>query len=164
MRGGVFNTPLPAVNTENVAMETIKIEIPWGVPSKKNSYEIRFHPSFWNQVAHIVAKLKGSSGINKMYWIGPSKKVKQFENNASWAIKAVRPRIDGEMVEVVADVYVRNARCDTDNLLGCIGDALQLGIPGFNDRQIKRWTVEKFVDNRERVELVIKPMGNNGQK
>lgn len=138
-------------------MNRIKIEIPWGVPSKKNSYEIRFHPSFWQQVAGIAKRMK-NGGMAKLYWIGPSKEVKQFESNASWAIKAERPRItDGQMVVVRALVFVRNPLCDTDNLTGCIGDALQLGIPNFNDRQIQRWEIEKVVasDKRERVELEI---------
>ena len=135
-------------------MKPIRIEIPWGVPSKKNSYEIRFHPAFWQAVSGIAAKLK-AQGIKKLYWIGPSKEVKQFESNASWAIKAKRPRLQDEIVIVRPNVFVRNSRCDTDNLAGCIGDALQLGIPGFNDNRIKRWEIEKFVDKRERVELEI---------
>jgi Holliday junction resolvase RusA-like endonuclease len=137
-------------------MKRIKIEIPWGVPSKKNSYEIRFSPIFWQSVRGIVEKLK-KQGLNKLYWIGPSKEVKQFESNASWAIKAERPQVTSEIVIVRADVFVRNPLCDTDNLTGCIGDALQLGIPKFNDRQIKRWEIEKVIalDKRERVELEI---------
>ena len=135
----------------------IKVVIPWGVPSKKNSYEIRFHPTFWQQVAHIANRLKGH--VKRIYWIGPSKEVVKFEKNASWCFKdySCRPLADPEKRwEVRANIFLTNDGKDTDNCLGCIGDAMQQGIHGFNDRRIKRWIVEKFVDGRERVELEIR--------
>jgi len=140
-----------------------RVEIPWGVPSKKNKYLIRFHPTFWNLIKPLVERAK-DAGAKRLYWVSPADDVKRFEENASWPIKSELlnfQRKGGDLsvfagdVEVRAVVYVKNYRKDTDNTTGALGDALEKGLRGFNDRQIKRWVIEKRVSDVEKVDIEI---------
>ncbi len=141
-----------------------RVEIPWGVPSKKNRYVIRFNPKFWDLIKPLVERLR-KAGAKRLYWVSPDDDVKRFEDNASWPIKSELLNFQkkgGDLsifagnVEVNCVVYMKNLRKDTDNTTGCIGDALEKGLRGFNDRQIKKWVIEKRVDNNERVVVEIK--------
>lgn len=140
-----------------------KVEIPWGVPSKKNRYQIRFNPKFWDLIKPLVDDLR-KQGAKRLYWVSPDREVERFESNASWPIKAgfVNFKHNGgdisifnSDVEVHVIVYVKDMRKDTDNVLGALGDALQKGISGFNDRQIRKWVIEKRQDTVERVIMEI---------
>jgi len=141
-----------------------KVEIPWGVPSKKNKYVIRFNPKFWDLIKPLVERLR-KQGAKRLYWVSPDDDVRRFEENASWPIKSELLNFrkkGGDIsifagdVEVYCVVYVKNNRKDTDNTTGALGDALEKGLQGFNDRQIVKWVIEKRVSDCERVELVIR--------
>jgi len=115
------------------------------VPSKKNQYEIRFSRLFLNQFYPQIKKLK-STGARQLYWITPSKQVKEFENSLATIIFAnfgAREKQKFENKEIAVKVRIQQTRSrDADNALGAIGDAIQAGIPGFNDRNIKKWDIE----------------------
>ena len=149
-----------------------RVEIPWGVPSKKNRYVIRFNPKFWDLIKPLVERLR-KAGAKRLYWVSPDDDVRRFEENASWPIKGELlnfQRKGGDIsifageVEVWAVVYVKNFRKDTDNATGALGDALEKGLRGFNDRQIRKWVIEKRVSDRERVEVEILRFGRSRLK
>ena len=68
-------------------MMNFSVEIPWGVPSKKNRYQIRFNPKFWDLIKPLVTRLR-EQGAKRLYWVSPDQEVVRFENNAAWPIKS----------------------------------------------------------------------------
>ena len=122
------------------------------IPSKKNSYRVRFSKQFWTAVMRISphVKMKGS------YWIGPSKEVEQIEQIIAWIAKSeIKKDLAGRLEVSV----ITGTRHDLDNLLGVIFDGLEKSGRIKNDRQIDRLTVERSKDI-EGVEVTIRPLAN----
>ena len=128
------------------------IRIKEKIPSKKNSYRVRFSKQFWTAVMRIAphVKMKGS------YWIGPSKEVEQIEQIIAWIAKS---EIKEDLTGPVEMAVVTGTRHDFDNLLGVIFDGLEKSGRIKNDRQIDRLTVERS-KHIEGVEVTIRPLAN----
>jgi Holliday junction resolvase RusA-like endonuclease len=128
------------------------IRIKEKIPSKKNSYRVRFSRPFWSAVMRIAphVKVKGS------YWIAPSKEVEQIEQIIAWITRA---EIKKDLTGPLEVAVVTGTRHDLDNLLGVIFDGMEKSGRIKNDRQIDRLTVErsKLIDG---VEVTIRPLAN----
>lgn len=123
--------------------------------SKANNYEIRFNRAFWNRIQHIAKSFNG-----RTYWIAPSKEVKRFEANLSTVVLAqvgarYKEAFIGKQVFAKVMVYYAEREPDTDNLMKSIGDAIQKGIPGFNDKQIKRWLIDKEKSDKNLINIQL---------
>lgn len=112
-----------------------QVETATRVPSKKNSYVLRFHPQFWRAISAVVREMKRH--IPRLYWVGPSDEVKQFQTELAWRTKAAIPPLKGPV-----ELYVRVwGRSDLDNVLGAILDGLEQGGTLSNDKQVSKLTV-----------------------
>lgn len=127
------------------------------IPSKKNSYRIMFNPNFYREIYPIIKKYRHP------IWISPSQEVKEFESNLSNIILAhfgikERKNFENKKIKVTARILQTRAR-DCDNATGAIGDAIEKGIPGFNDRDIKKWDIEIFKGIEDLFELDVEILG-----
>jgi Holliday junction resolvase RusA-like endonuclease len=122
------------------------------IPSKKNSYRVRFSKPFWSAVIRIAphVKVKGS------YWIGPSKEVEQVEQIIAWV---ARSQIKRDLKGRVEVRVVTGTKHDLDNLIGVIFDGMEKSGRIKNDRQIDRLIVERS-KKIEGVEVTIRPLPN----
>jgi Holliday junction resolvase RusA-like endonuclease len=135
-------------------MNKQRVIIPFLLPSKKNSMEIRFNPTFWKLIKKIVNQFRVGGKVP--YWIGPSERVKSFENNAALFIRSKIKKLP-KRAAINILVYTKSIKQDTDNILGCIGDAVQKAVPGFNDNQFWDWHIKRRIDkNNPRIELIVK--------
>lgn len=139
---------------------TYKITYEGKVPSKKNTFTINFNQAFFKLINPIVRNFR-YRGINSLYWIAPSKEVKTFEKKLSTMILAAfgaAKKHEFKDKDIAVNVKIKQKRSrDADNALGAIGDAIQKGIPGFNDKQIKQWNIkiEKDVKDLLDIQLTI---------
>ena len=114
------------------------LELRTPVPSKKNRYEIRFHPRVLSAVSQVLPYLKG---VKRRWWIGPSKAVREAEQLLAWEFKRAIPR---DLVGPVSlEVVLGGRRQDVDNVLGCVLDALELSGRIPDDRVVEEARVRR---------------------
>ncbi len=104
------------------------------LPSKKNSYRVRFSRQFWTAVMRIAPHVN----MKKAYWIGPSKAVEQAELIIAWIAKS---EIKIELTGPVEVIIVTGTNHDFDNLQGVIFDGLEKSGRIKNDQQIAACSV-----------------------
>lgn len=120
-------------------MKTRMIEISEPLPSKKNSYVVRYSPQFWRAIGPIVAEFS-KLGIQTV-WIGPSSAVKTFQTMVAWRVKSVYPDwTDGR--ELALEVGY-NGKGDLDNMLGALLDGIEQSGRIQNDKQFSRITIHR---------------------
>ena len=139
-------------------MEVI-VDIPWNVPSKKNSYQVRFSKVFWQRISGSAFLFRQSG--QKTYWIGPSKKIKDFERNMATYFALKCPDFGKMPVGISITTGQRN---DVDNLPGAILDALQKSGRIHNDKQVQILTVKRIKKREEttvRISSITQANQNN---
>ena len=114
------------------------IDVPWNVPGKKNKYQVRFSKAFWQRISGMTTSFHQSR--QKTCWIGPSKTVKNFENNMSTYFALKCPDLCKMPVTIFITTEQRN---DVDNLPGAIPDALQKSGKIYNDKQVQIITIQR---------------------
>lgn len=104
------------------------------VPSKKNSYQIRYGKAFYKAIASTINSFKAYR--KKTAWIGPSQEIKDFEKLVAWKAKAAIPQpYQPEVGLGLCIIY--SGQGDLDNMLGAILDGLEQSGRVSNDRQFK---------------------------
>ncbi len=127
-------------NFGNQTADDFSIEIPWSIPSKKNSYEIHFAPRFLKAIRSVIDRFKQSAQANRLYWISPTAKVKQFEKNLSTWFALYLPDYGQTPISVSISVGQRN---DVDNIGGAVLDALEKSRKIKNDRQVESISIHR---------------------
>ncbi len=150
---------------------SMQLDIP--VPSKKNSYRVRFNQTFWRQIEPIVRRFcaipEGRWGdairnaqrrglIRKQqqhpYWVDTTEEVKQTEQLIAYAAKrAIHATLAGP---VTLHITFRGKN-DLDNALGVIFDGLQQSGVIINDNQIKRLIVDFSEARATGFDLTLSP-------
>lgn len=151
---------------------SMRLDIP--VPSKKNSYRVRFNQVFWRQIEPLVRRFNaipaGRWGDalrtaqrrgfiphkqRHPYWIDSTPEVKQTEQLIALAAKtAIRTTFAGP---VRLQVTFRGKN-DLDNALGVIFDGLQQSGVITNDRQIRRLVVDFDEARTTGFDLTLSPL------
>lgn len=109
-----------------------KFEIPFRLPSKKNSYQLRFLPSFWKRIKPIAEVFK-RQGARAPYWIGPSQEVVDAETQIAWIAKvAIKKAMSGDLIVTI----LFKGKMDVDNAPGVILDGIEKSGRINNDRQV----------------------------
>lgn len=116
------------------------VEVPWSIPSIKNSDEIRLAPKLWGAIRPMVEKVKQLHRIRRPYCISPNRRLKQFEENLAAWFALYLPDLGDGPINVVALVY---QRIDVDKSPGSILDALQKSRRIINDRQVECITIRR---------------------
>ena len=107
-------------------------EIPFRLPSKKNSYEIRFNRFFWRMIKPFVASFKRRAASSP-YWIGPSREVRDAEIQIAWIAKgAIKKPMAGDLIVTI----LFWGKLDVDNAPGVILDGIEKSGRIKNDRQV----------------------------
>lgn len=107
------------------------IQIPVKLPNKSNSNSIRFAPRFWLAISGIVDSFR-KNGARKIYWLGPSREVKQVEEiialhfktqeHRTWTadehlgiwINLVNQKVDVDGIKAVLDGIEKSGRISND--------------------------------------------------
>jgi len=116
------------------AVKVHKLHIKETVPSKKNSYRIRYARDFLATIQHIIQAFKMYKKAT--VWIGPTDAVKQFEMLVAWTATVAIPK-DYQPGDRLGIQITYQGKADLDNMLGAILDGLQQSGRVPNDKQFK---------------------------
>jgi hypothetical protein len=128
----------------------MRTTIPIALPNKANTYEVHFNATFWNGVRDIVAGLKKYIK-GPLYWISPSKAVKQAENVIGFYSKMILAEDTLEPVKM--EIWLRG-RLDVDAVKAVL-DGVQLGGRIKNDRQVQELHVYRVPGKNDSFDLDI---------
>lgn len=130
----------------------MRVTVPCPLPSKKNSYEIRFNPIFWKEIREIAAGLaKYVKG--PLYWIGPPRVIKDVQSAIGYiAHQALDQDTDGP---VRVDLWVSD-KLDADNAAGVVLDGIQCSGRIRNDMQVKELRVHKLPGGNTKFDFDIR--------
>lgn len=137
--------------------------IPIKIPSKSNTYQIRFHQSFWKAITTIVANFRHQQKQRKApsqpYWIGPSEEVERAEEAIAYFFRVAEKRewLNGEDLSLTVTLINQNA--DIDNTLKVICDGIEKSGRIKNDNQFSQILVRRKQqkDSEPAIELRISP-------
>jgi Holliday junction resolvase RusA-like endonuclease len=131
-----------------------RFRIPIPCPSKANNYEIHFDRQFWGVIRQYVEGMRKYTK-KPLYWISPSKAIKETERAIAFAAK----RILDEDIEgpVWLKLWVSD-KIDADNALKAVCDGIEQSGRIKNDKQVKQITVNKFPGPNNHFDLDIGKM------
>jgi Holliday junction resolvase RusA-like endonuclease len=130
----------------------MRVTVPLPLPNKANTYEIHFAPFFWNAIKDIVAGL--AQYRKPLYWIGPSKKVKDVERAIGFM--ALQSLTEDTEKSVAVDIWISD-RLDADAIKACL-DGIQLSGRIKNDRQVMELRIHKEKRKNTEFSFEITPL------
>lgn len=123
---------------------------------QKNCYEIHFAPSLWKAIKPLVENIQRLAKTKRLYWISPTRRVKQFEKDLSTWFALYLPDFKDSPMCIEIQVNQKN---DVDNIPGAILDALQKSRRIVNDRQVESITIRRSADIKEPI-IIITPLSS----
>jgi hypothetical protein len=131
----------------------MKVTVPMPLPNKANTYEVKFNPTFWRAIYQIASGMKAYMR-GPLYWIGPSKAVKEAELAIAYIAKL--SIADDTAGPVQLDIWISN-RLDADCVKAVL-DGIQKSGRIVNDRQIVELLVHKVEMKNESFSFDITPL------